>query len=224
MSSHKKRPCLNSVTKKQVMGITGLLLSGFLISHLLGNVLIFVGPDAFNKYSYTLTSNPLIYAAELILGSIAVAHILMAIKLVRENRAARPDGYFMRKHSGRGATLASATMQYSGLVALVFIVLHIMNLKFGTHYDTTVNGVVMRDMYRTTIEYMANPLHLLWYIVAVSVLGLHVSHGFWSAFQSIGLNHPKYMPKIQCLSKLFGILVAVGFSVIAIYCFIQGAK
>ena len=224
MSTKRKSPILNSVTKKQIMGITGLLLSGFLISHLLGNVLLVVGPAAFNKYSYTLTSNPLIYLAEVILGSIAVIHILLAMKLVLENKAARPQGYHMRKHSGRGATLASATMPYTGIVALIFIITHILGLKLGTHYETSVDGIVMRDMYRTTIEYLQDPLHLLWYVVAVCTLGFHVSHGFWSAFQSLGLNHPKYMPKIKCLSTLFGLLVAVGFSALAIFCYFQGGR
>lgn len=224
MSSKRKSPILNSVTKKQIMGITGLLLSGFLISHLLGNVLIVVSPEAFNTYAYTLTSNPLIYLAELILGSIAVIHILLAMKLVLENKAARPQGYYMTKHSGRGATFASSTMQYSGLITLVFIVIHIMGLKFGTYYETEVNGVIMRDMYRTTIEYLQDPLHVLFYVIAVCTLGVHVSHGFWSAFQSLGLNHPKYMPKIKCFSAFFGLLVAIGFSSLAIYCYFQGGR
>lgn len=206
------------------MGVTGLLLCGFVISHLLGNFLLLAGSDAFNKYSYALTSNPLIYLAELILGLIFISHVVMAMKLVMENRAARPIQYYSRKHSGRGATFASSTMPISGIITLVFIVVHILGLKFGTHYDTEVNGVVMRDMYRTTIEYFQDPLHVLFYVIAVSTLGFHVSHGFWSAFQSLGLNHPKYLPKIKCISALFGILVAIGFSSLAIFCYFQGGR
>lgn len=214
---------MNSVTKKQVMGVTGLLLCGFVFSHLLGNLTLFFGPDAFNKYAYTLTSNPLIYLAEAGLLAIFVIHIVMAMKLVRENRAARPVAYaHARKSSGRGATLASSTMVISGILTLVFLVIHIRGLKFGTHYDTTVNDIVMRDMYRTTIEYFQDPLHVLFYIVAVLTLGLHVSHGFWSAFQSLGFNHPKYYLKLRRTSLAFGALVGIGFSALAVFCYLQG--
>ncbi len=223
MSSKSKSSLMNSVTKKQIMGITGLLLCGFVLSHLLGNLLLFVGSDAFNKYSYTLTSNPLIYLAEAGLGLIFIAHTVMAIKLVIENKAARPVQYHSRKHSGRGSTFASSTMPFSGIITLVFIILHLINLKFGTHYETEVGGIMMRDMYRTTIEYFQDPLHVLFYIVCVTSLGVHVSHGFWSAFQSLGLNHPKYMPKIKCAAWAFGILVAVGFSSLSVFCYFQGA-
>ncbi len=221
-SSCKKCATSTSIGKKQIMGVTGLLLCGFLISHLLGNLTLLVGPDAFNKYSHTLTSNPLIYGAEFILAAIFLSHIVMAIRLIIENRAARPVKYHMYKKSGRGGTLASSTMPFTGLIALVFLVFHICGLKFGTVYSTNVGGVEMRDLYRTTIEYFQDPLHVLGYIVAMVALGFHTSHGFWSAFQSLGLNHPKYMPKIQCLSKLFGLVVAIGFSGLAIFCFIKG--
>ena len=206
------------------MAVTGLLLCGFLISHLVGNFLLFVGPDAFNKYSHLLVSNPLIYLAEVILGVLFLSHILMAFKLTYENKKARPEAYYMRKNSGRGSTLASSTMPYTGVVALIFLVNHIIGLKFGTHYDTVVGGIQMRDIYRTTFEYFQDPIHVALYIVAMVALGLHVSHGFWSAFQSLGMNHPKYMPKIQCFSKIYGLIVTIGFSSLPLYCFILGAR
>ena len=159
------------------MGVTGLLLCGFVLSHLLGNLTLFFGPGAFNKYAYTLTSNPLIYLAETILLLIFLVHTFLAIKLVIENRAARPVPYaYSRKHSGRGATFASSSMPFTGLLTLVFLVLHIRGLKFGPVYETEVNGIIMRDMYRTTIEYFQDPLHVLFYIVAVTSLGVHFSY------------------------------------------------
>jgi succinate dehydrogenase / fumarate reductase cytochrome b subunit len=224
MNSKSSCSFLSSVTKKQIMGVSGLLLCGFVLTHFLGNLTIFVGSDAFNKYSYALTSNPLIYLAEVVLLAIFLVHLLMAIKLVIENNAARPIQYHMRKHSGRGATFASSTMPISGVLTLIFLVIHILGLKYGTHYETEVHGVVMRDIYRTTIEYFQDPLHVLFYIIAVTSLGVHVSHGFWSAFQSLGLNHPKYTPKLKCAAWVFGILVSVGFSSLAIFCYFQGAK
>jgi succinate dehydrogenase / fumarate reductase, cytochrome b subunit len=222
--SSKSSSLLNSVTKKQLMGITGLLLCGFILTHMSGNLLLFVSSDAFNKYSHTLTSNPLIYVAETILGLLFLSHIFMAIKLVMENRAARPVQYHSRTKSGRGSTFASSTMPISGFITLVFLILHIINLKFGSYYEVEVGGVMMRDMYRTTIEYFADPLHVLFYIVCVTSLGVHVSHGFWSAFQSLGFNHPKYTPKVRILSLLFGVVTAVGFSSFPIFCYIQGGR
>jgi succinate dehydrogenase / fumarate reductase cytochrome b subunit len=82
----------------------------------------------------------------------------------------------------------------------------------------------MRDIYRTTVEYFQDPLHVLFYVIAVSSLGVHVSHGFWSAMQSLGLNHPKYMPKIKFTSCAFGLLVAIGFSSFPIFCYFQGGR
>ncbi len=225
MSSKSSSSFLNSVVKKQIMGITGLLLCGFVLAHLLGNMTLFIGSDAFNKYGHTLTSNPLIYLAEAGLLAIFLAHIVMAIKLIIENRAARPVPYaYSRKQSGRGATFASSTMPISGILTLVFLVVHIMGLKFGPVYPTVVNGVEMRDLYKTTIEYFQDPLHVLFYVIAVVSLGVHVSHGFWSAFQSLGLNHPKYMPKLKCAAWAFGILVGGGFSALAIFCYFQGVR
>ncbi|MBC7540430.1 MAG: succinate dehydrogenase cytochrome b subunit [Bacteriovorax sp.] len=222
MSSKRKCSPLSSIGKKQIMGATGLLLCGFLVTHFVGNCTLFLGPAAFNKYSHALTSNPLIYLAEAALLGLFLAHILMAIKLVIENKKARPVEYHTYIKSGRGGTFASKTMPYTGIIALVFLVIHILGLKFGTQYSTTIDGIEMRDIYKTTIEYFQDPLHIVFYIISMIALGIHTSHGFWSAFQSLGLSHPKYMPKIQLASKLFGLFVVIGFSSLPIFCYLQG--
>ncbi|EPZ50829.1 succinate dehydrogenase cytochrome B subunit, b558 family [Bacteriovorax sp. BAL6_X] len=212
----------NSVAKKQVMGVTGLLLCGFLLSHMLGNFLLMVGADAFNKYAYTLTSNPLIYVAEAGLLVIFLTHLFMALKLTMENKAARPVNYYMKQPTGRGATFASSTMPYTGMLILFFIIMHLINFKYGSVYMTTLNGMEVRDLYKTVIEYFASPLNVGMYVVFMIVIGIHVSHGFWSAFQSIGFNHPKYMPAIKFLSKLYAVVLTVGYSTIAIWCHVKG--
>lgn len=222
MSSKCKCSTSTSIGKKQIMGVTGLLLCGFLVSHLIGNLTMLVSADAFNKYSHTLISNPLIFPAEIILTLIFLSHIVMGFKVTIENKIARPIGYHMYKKSGRGGTFASTSMPVTGVIALVFLVSHILGLKYGTQYTTVVGGVEMRDLYRTTVEYFQDMTHVIAYIISVVALGIHVSHGFWSAFQSLGLNHPKYMPKIQCASKLFGLVVAIGFSIFPIFCYLQG--
>jgi succinate dehydrogenase / fumarate reductase cytochrome b subunit len=222
MSSKRKCSPLSSIGQKQIMAVTGLLLCGFLLTHMLGNLTLFIGSDAFNKYSHALTSNPLIYLAEAVLLGIFVSHIVMAFKVVIANKKARPIAYHAYKKSGLGATFASSTMAYSGLIALVFLVIHICGLKYGTHYSTEIGGVLMRDIYKTTIEYFQDPLHVLGYLVAMISLGVHTSHGFWSAFQSLGLNHPKYMPKLKCASLAFGLIIGIGFSTFPIFCYLQG--
>jgi len=190
---------------------------------MLGNILIFVGPNAFNAYSHALISNPLLPLIELVLVLIFASHIGMAIKLTRENRMARPVEYYSRKLSGRGATFASSTMPYTGIITLVFLVFHILGLKYGTVYTAIdSHGVEVRDIYRTTVEYFQSPLHLAGYLIAILSLGIHVTHGFWSAFQSLGLNHPKYMPKIKIVSRLYGLMVIIGYASFPIFCFMKG--
>lgn len=213
-----------SVVKKQVMAVTGLLLCGFLVSHLIGNCLLYVGSDAFNVYAHTLTSNKLIYVAEAILAAIFLTHIGLAIKLTLENKKARPVQYYMKQKTGRGATFASSTMPYTGLLILVFLIIHLLNFKFGAVYTTSVEGVEMRDIYKTVVLYFKSPLNVLWYVIAMIALGIHVSHGFWSAFQSLGFSHPKYNCGLKLISKLFAVVVALGYIALPIYCYLLGGN
>lgn len=213
-----------SVVKKVAMGITGLLLCGFLVSHLAGNFLIFVGADAFNLYAHTLTSNPLIYGAEAILVAIFLVHLFMAIRLVIENKLARPTAYYVKKPTGHGSTFASSTMPYTGLIILIFLIFHLIEFKYGSYFETTVDGATMRDLHKTVIIFFTSPVNVALYIIAMAALSLHVSHGFWSAFQSVGFNHPKYTPCINTLSKIFAAVVFIGYSSLPIFCFWLGGQ
>lgn len=211
----------SSVGKKQIMALTGAGLVGFTATHLLGNLLIFVGADAFNVYAYTLTSNPLIYVAEAGLLGMFLLHITLAVVLKLQNSGARPQRYYSKVSTGRGETFASKTMPITGFILLVFVIVHLLNFKFGSMYPTTVDGVEMRDLYRTVIEYFASPLYVAWYVFAMIALGIHTSHGFHSMFQSWGFNHPKYTPAIKAMALAYGVVVAVGFSSLAIFCHFQ---
>ena len=148
----------------------------------------------------------------------------MAIRLVIENKKARPVPYYVKQPTGRGATIASSTMPYTGVVILVFLVLHLLHFKYGTYFETTVDGVAMRDLFKTVIEYFKNPLNVVWYVIAMGALSLHVSHGFWSAFQSVGFNHPKYTPCLGTLSKVFAVVIFLGYTTLPIFCFLQGGQ
>lgn len=211
----------SSIGKKQIMAITGLGLVGFTLSHLLGNLLLLLGPDAFNMYAHTLTSNPLIYVAEAGLLGMFLAHIALAVILKIQNSNARPIKYYMKKGTEGGETLASKTMPYTGLIILVFLVLHLITFKYGTNYSTTVDGETIRDIHRVVIEYFSNCWYVAWYVFAMCVLGLHTSHGLHSSLQTLGVNHPKYTPYFKQASLAYGIIVAVGFSTLAIFSYFQ---
>lgn len=211
----------SSIGKKQLVALTGFGLLGFTLTHMAGNFLLFAGADAFNKYAYTLTSNPLIYVAEAGLIGMFLLHITLAIVLKTQNSSARPVKYYNKTRTGRGETIASATMPVTGVIVLVFVIIHLMNFKFGTEYTTTVDGVAMRDLYRVVVEYFANPLYVVWYCFAVCALGLHTSHGFQSVFQTFGFYQQPYTEKLQMGSILYGVAVAIGFSSFAIFCHFQ---
>ncbi len=212
----------SSIGRKHLVAITGLLLCGFLVGHLSGNFLLLVGSDAFNIYAHKLTSlGPVLYLIEAALTGIFLLHLFLAVKLNLENHQARGK-YAVKKRTGRGTTFMSATMPYTGLVLLAFIILHLVSLKFGTYYSTTVDGVTMRDLYRTTIEYFQSPMSVAWYIFSMVCAALHTAHGFASAFQSLGLNHPKYYPKIKIISYLYAVLVGGGFAFISIWAYLKG--
>ena len=214
----------SSVVKKNIQGVTGLLLCGFLVTHLAGNCLIYFGREAFNTYGHTLITNPLIIPAEIVLLAIFFTHIFLGFKLIYENKKARPVNYYVRKPTGRGSTFASSTMPITGFIVLFFLIWHICQIKFGPHYTVVHNGVEMRDLYRLLVEYFQNKLNIAGYIFTISALGIHVSHGFWSAFQSIGFNHPKYNCTLKCLSKLYAVVITLGYCALPIYLYFQGGR
>lgn len=213
----------SSIGRKQLVAITGLLLCGFLVSHLTGNLLLLVSSDAFNLYAHKLASlGGLLYVIEGVLTVIFALHLGLAIKLNMENMKSRGK-YQMKTKTGRGTTFMSQTMPYTGLVLLVFIILHLKNLKFGTYYETTIDGVVMRDLTKTTIEYFSSIGAVIWYVVAMTCAGLHTAHGFASAFQSMGWNHGKYFKNVKRIGYLYAVVIAGGFALLSIYCHMKGA-
>lgn len=211
----------SSIGKKQIMALTGFGLLGFTATHLAGNFLLFVGADAFNFYAHTLTSNKLIYVAEAALAGMFLLHIALAVLLRLQNVSARPVKYYVKTRTTRGETFASMTMPLTGMIIMLFLILHLINFKYGAYYETTVDGQTVRDIYRTVIEYFANPVYVAWYVFAMIALGIHTSHGFKSAFQTWGANHPKYNQIVEAMSLVYGLVVAVGFSAMAIFCHFQ---
>ena len=199
----------SSVGKKLMMAVTGLFFCLFLLLHLAGNLTIYMGKDAFNSYAEHLHSlGPLLTLAEWGLLIFAVIHVSTGLLLFYQNFKARPQRYAVNKQAG-GRTLGSATMPYTGVVLLLFVIYHLLNFHFVDKTHTTIFQIVS--------DAFAQPGYVLIYTVAMVIAAIHVSHGFWSAFQTLGANHPKYTPFLRGLSIVFSLIVGLGFGFIPVY-------
>lgn len=210
----------STVGKKYIMGITGLIWAGFVLSHMAGNLLIFVSHDAYNSYGHAITSGNLIYLAEVVLILALIAHVYTAVSLTIANKAAKENKYAVAAHGQKRVSLASRTMAVQGSLILAFIILHIITFKFGTYYETTVNGVVMRDLARLMVEVFQSPAYVGWYLVCLILLGFHLSHGVGSSFQSLGLMEGTYRGLWKKLSYTYAVIVALGFIAQPTYLFL----
>ncbi|OQX24269.1 MAG: succinate dehydrogenase [Desulfobacteraceae bacterium IS3] len=200
-----------SVGKKLMMAVTGLCFCGFLTVHLIGNLTLYGGKNLFNAYAEHLHSlGPVITVAEWGLLTLAIIHVLTGLTLFLGNLNARPERYAVSKSAG-GRTLGSSTMPYTGILLLIFIVLHLVNFHFADRTYQTVYHIVSRVLSR--------PEYVFIYVAAVIIAAIHVSHGFWSAFQTLGANHPKYMPFIQGAGLAFSVIVGFGFGFIPVFIF-----
>ena len=213
----------SSVGSKLLIGLTGLALFLYLVTHVAGNALVFFGPNVFNTYAHTLTSNPLIPIAELGLVILFAIHIFKTVKMFLQNRRARPVGYRMKKMAGSPSrkSLASSTMILSGLWLFVFVVIHVRTFKYGAEYQTA-EGV--RDLYRIEMETFSNPLTVAFYVVTMLLVGSHLWHGVSSALQSLGGNWPRWTPRVLAAGKVVAVLIAGGFIVIALWAHLLGGK
>lgn len=210
----------SSVGKKYLMGLSALVWAGFVFAHMAGNMLIFISADAYNTYGHNLTSGNIIYAVEALLILALITHVVLAIKLTLDNRASRPQRYAVAPKGEKRTTAASVTMGIQGSIILAFLILHIATFKYGTYYETTVHGVVMRDLFRLMVEVFHQPGYVVWYIVALIVLGFHLSHGVKSVFQSLGLWNLSYKPMVKTVAWIYGLVVAAGFLSQPIYVYL----
>ena len=199
----------SAIGKKLMMAATGLAFCGFLVIHLIGNLTLYGGKDLFLSYAEHLHSlGPLVTLFELGLLVLAIVHVLTGLTLFYQNRRARPVGYCRKKWAG-GRTIGSATMPYTGILLLAFVTYHLLTFRF---VDLT-----NRTVYEVVSSAFAHPWYVAIYVLAMIVAAIHVSHGFWSAFQTIGASHPKYMPLIRSLGLLFSLILGIGFGAIPIY-------
>lgn len=223
----------SSIGKKYLMSVSGLAMVGFLATHLLGNLqLFFPTGDAFNKYAKALHDlGPLLLVAEAGLIVIFLLHVVIALGLTGKNRSARGGNYQHAQATKGGPSYMSAiskNMIVTGVVLGVFIVVHVLHMKFGAFSSAAVNaamveveGVKMFDLYGRVVEAFKNPAWVAFYVGVMLLLGAHLRHGFWSAFQSLGaLNH-----RLEKPATVAGLLTAValgaGFLLIPIFIFIK---
>jgi succinate dehydrogenase / fumarate reductase, cytochrome b subunit len=216
----------SSVGTKVIVGVTGILLVLYLILHIAGNILVFLGPTTFNSYSHMLISNPLVIPVEIGLGAVFLIHIYKAITNWAANRRARPVGYYRRKWGGRPSrkTIASSTMIFSGLVLFIFIAVHLYQMKYGPEYlvAEATGDARIRDLYRLEMEVFGNILNVIFYAICMVVVGAHVWHGFSSAFQSLGADHPRYTPWLLNGGKVLAVILAGGFLAIPVWAYFFG--
>lgn len=198
-----------TVATKIVMAVTGIVMVGFLAAHMLGNLLVFQGADAINGYAETLRAAPmLLWKARGFLLLAAILHIASAIKLIRLQRAARPDGYQHYRH--RAAGVGTRTMRWSGLLLAVFIILHILHYTTGTIHPDFRPG----DVFANLVTGFSNPLVAVLYLIAMVMVGLHLSHGIASLFQTLGVTHPLLQKIRRPLSVWIAIGITAGFAAI----------
>jgi len=206
----------SSIGAKVAMALSGIILVGFVIGHMLGNLQIFLGQDALNSYAQTLHSIPvLLWGTRLIVGLAIIVHIVSGIRLSLLNKSARPTRY--TKKSYVRASLGSRTMQLSALVLFAFIIYHLLHFTLGvTHPEdkaltqTLANGMTRPDVYGMVINSFLNPVISISYIVAMLLLGLHLSHGASSMFQSLGLHHHKYNSLFSKAGPALALIIIIG--------------
>lgn len=203
----------SSLGSKVVMAVTGLLLFGFLVGHMAGNLLVFRGQEAMNAYAYFLKNSPvLLWGTRVGLLLLIVLHIAVGVRLTRSNRAARPERYV--HEDTVQASLASRSMIWSGLVVAAFAVYHLLHFTVGViqrdHY-LMQDAAGRHDVFTMVVLGFRNPAVTISYVVAVLLLGLHLSHGLQSLFQSLGLRHPRTSPWIATGAPLVAALLTAGF-------------
>ncbi|MDB6028882.1 MAG: succinate:quinone oxidoreductase (SQR)-like protein [Verrucomicrobiales bacterium] len=212
----------SSLGKKFVMAATGMLLFLFVVAHLVGNLQIFLGREAINRYGHFLQSNPeLIWPARIGLIVLVVLHIWSAVRLTMENRAARPVAY--ANYNPTVASYASRTMMWSGLIVTAFIIYHLLHFTaqtpavnftgrdFKTLHETMPDASMRHDVYGMMVAGFSNVGVSIWYMAAMALLCMHLSHGVGAMFQSLGWKKLPYSLFLNKFSIVAAWLIFLGY-------------
>jgi succinate dehydrogenase / fumarate reductase cytochrome b subunit len=201
----------SSVGKKIVMAVSGLVLYGFVVVHMLGNLKVYQGREAFNHYAEGLRTvgapffghGQLLWVARIVLLVALFVHLVAVFKLTRQSKAARKHAY--KKFDGLEYSYASRTMLWGGLLLLAYVVYHLLHLTFGSVHPNFVPG----DAYNNFVVGFQQVPASIAYIVAMIPLALHMYHGFWSMLQTLGANNPKYNKMRRPIALTLALLVAL---------------
>ncbi len=214
----------SSIGKKLLTGITGLALGLFVMVHMLGNLTLFFSAEAYNQFGHFLEQVwPLTYLIELVLTLSLFLHASLGIQIWRTKRQARSEAYAVYESAGTSPekpsyqSFSSKSMIVSGAVIGGFLVWHLLTFKFGLRY--TVSGTEVRDLARLVTETFQQPLYTFSYLALFSLLALHLRHGLWSAWQSLGVLNQNLRPIAYGLSAILAVLLGLGFGLLplAIY-------
>ncbi len=206
----------SSISKKALTAVTGLILSGFVVMHLLGNLFIFAGPEALNAYANKLRDlGPLLWAARAFLLGALIIHIVTSIAVTRENRAARPLRYAVKGHAE--STLAGRTMMLSGIALSAFLIYHLLHFTFRvTHPSIShlTDAAGRHDVYTMVVMSFRQPVLCVVHVLSLGLICLHLSHGFGSWLQSLGLSTDRSMPLVAWGSRRLALAVFLGYCAI----------
>ena len=211
--ANSKNFLTSSIGKKVTMAVTGLLLIGFIIGHLSGNLLMFAGQDKINDYAAFLQSIPgPLWVARIGLLVAFVLHVVTAAQLAREKRQARPEKYAYKNTVQ--ASVASRSMGISGSFILLFVIGHLLHFTWGVIYPeyahmTDAQG--RHDVYNMVVMGFSQPIVTIPYLIALLLLGTHLSHAISSVFQTLGFNHPKYTPLIEKIGPALAVIITIGY-------------
>ncbi|MCG5053637.1 MAG: succinate dehydrogenase cytochrome b subunit [Myxococcales bacterium] len=208
----------STIGKKVLMALSGAAIFGYLIVHMIGNLQIFLGPDVINRYAALLHDTPvLLWAVRIVLLVAFPVHIAMAVQLNARNRQARPVPYasYKRKVSSYGAR----TMMFSGPFLLVFLLFHLAHLTLGV--QVVPSAYVEGDVYLNMVNGFTVPWVFVFYVAAASLVGLHMVHGAWSMFQTLGVSHPRYNGILKEVAFVATVVVAGGFALVPLAVFLK---
>ncbi|MFP4620157.1 MAG: succinate dehydrogenase cytochrome b subunit [Bacteroidales bacterium] len=210
----------SSVGKKFIMSVTGIFLILFLIVHLTVNSLLLVGADAFNEAAHFMATNPVIVIIEPLLAVGFIVHIIYSAYITLQNQRQRPVRY-RKVERWSSSTWPSRNMFILGAFILIYLVIHLSNffwkVRFGQVETVMVNGTEMHNLYSLVSSLFQNWWYDLIYILGALFLALHLSHGFWAAFQSLGWNNDLWRNRLKRIAYVFALIMGVGFSIIPIY-------
>src|SRR5882757_6396159 len=198
----------STVGKKIVMAVTGIILFAFVIGHLLGNLQVFEGPAKLNAYGAFLHNiGEFLWPVRIILLIAVTLHIVATVQLALRKKRARPVGYSVKK--AISSSYASRTMYWSGPIVLAFVIFHLLHLTAG--YIHPGAAFIEGDVYHNVVAGFQVWWVSVWYIFSIILLGLHLRHGIWSMFQSLGMNHPRHTPILKSAAWMIALVIVLGY-------------